>query len=138
MEGANVTYRFNKSYGAVKVRLTATNDKNGRGIAEKTITVNALYTPQSTVSKQQIKTLIYNRQGNVIQWVPNTKNEQAGYNIVKYRIFRKDADSDFLQIGEVGADKRLFADANIAAGKEYFYAVAAVDDQGRQSPYDNF
>jgi hypothetical protein len=136
--GPSVTYRFNKSYNNVKVRLTAIDDKDGRGIAEKIINVKALYTAPATWSKQQIKTLVYNREGNVIKWEPNAKNEAAGYIIVKYKIFRKEAGGEYQEIGEVAAEKRAFADVSSEAGKTYFYAVSSVDDQGHKSPYDNF
>lgn len=138
LDGASVTYKFDKSYNNVRVRLTVIDDKGGRGIAEKVINVKALYTAVSTVSKQMVQTLIYNREGNVIKWLPNAKNAAAGYNIVNYIIFRKEAGGVYQQIGEVGAEKRAFADVTITAGKTYAYAVAAVDDQGQQSPYDNF
>ena len=138
LEGPSLTYRFNKSYNNVRVRLTVIDDKDGRGIAEKVISVKALYTAPATWSMQQVKTLIYNRQGNVIKWEPNPKNDVDGYNIVKYKIFRREADGDYQEIGEVGAEKRAFADISIEAGKTYYYAVSAVDDQGHKSPYDNF
>ncbi|HUU05507.1 MAG TPA: PKD domain-containing protein [Patescibacteria group bacterium] len=138
LEGQSVTYKFNKSYNNVRVRLTVIDDKDGRGIAEKVVSVKALYTAPATWSMQQVKTLIYNRQGNVIRWEPNPKNDVAGYNIVKYKIFRREADGDYQEIGEVGAEKRAFADISIEAGKTYYYAVSAVDDQGHKSPYDNF
>jgi hypothetical protein len=138
LEGPSVTYKFAKSYGSVKVRLTVTDDKNGRCSAEKVINVKALYTAPATWSKQLVRTLVYNREGNVIKWEPNAKNDAAGYIIVKYKIFRKEAGGAYLEIAEVGAEKRAFADISIEAGKTYFYAVSAVDDQGRNSPYDNF
>jgi hypothetical protein len=138
LEGSSVTYRFIRNYGALNVRLTVTDNKGGRNFAEKTITVKALYTARSTATRQQIKTLLYNREGYVITWVPNTNNDQAGYNIVKYKIFRKDANSDFQEIGEVNGEKLIFADVTVEAGKEYFYAVSAVDEKGHKSPYDNF
>jgi hypothetical protein len=138
LEGPSITYKFNKNYNNVRVRLTVIDDKEGRGIAEKVINVTALYTPVSTVSKQQIRTLVFNREGNVINWQPNAKNDAAGYIIVKYKISRMEAGGSFEEIGEVGAEKRSFADVNVEAGKTYFYAVSAVDDQGHMSPYDNF
>ena len=138
LEGPSVTYKFDKSYNNVRVRLTVIDDKDGRGIAEKVISVKALYTAPATWSKQQIKTLVYNREGNVIKWEPNAKNEAEGYTIVKYKISRMEAGGDYVEIGEVGGEKRAFADVSIEAGKTYFYAVSAVDDQGHMSPYDNF
>jgi hypothetical protein len=138
MEGPSITYRFNKSYNNVRVRLTAIDDKGGRGSVEKIIDVNALYTAPCTWSKQQVKTLVFNREGNVIQWQPNPKNEAAGFIIVKYKIFRREAGGDFQEIAEVDGLKRSFADVGIEAGKTYEYAVSSVDDQGRKSPYDNF
>jgi hypothetical protein len=137
-EGATASYKFDVSYGSVRVRLTVTDDKNGIGTADKIINVKALYTAPATWSWQKISTLLYNREGNVVKWTANAKNEAAGYNIVNYRIFRKETGGAFLQIGEVTADRSTFADVTAGSGIPYVYAVAAVDDQGRQSPYDNF
>ena len=138
IEGPSITYRFNKSYNNVRVRLTAIDDKGARGSVDKIISVKALFTATSTWSKQLVKTLVFNREGNVIQWQPNAKNEAEGYNIVKYKIFRKVDGGDFQEIAEVDGLKRSFADVGIEAGKTYEYAVSSVDDQGRKSPYDNF
>jgi hypothetical protein len=137
--GATASYTFNKSYNNVRVRLIAIDDKGGRGIAEKTINVKALYTAPSTATKKMIQTLIYHKEGYVIEWTPNPKNDTEGYAIVKYKISRKAADSDeWVELGEVPADRRAYADVTNAAGTEYIYAVSAVDDQGRMSPYDNY
>ncbi len=138
LEGPSVTYRFNKSYNNVRVRLTVTDDKNGRSHAEKVISVKALYTAPATWSLQKVRTLVYNRDGYVVRWEPNPKNEAGGYTIVKYKIFRKEGDGEYQEIGEVDGGKRSFADVTIDAGKTYHYAVSSVDDQGRKSPYDNF
>lgn len=174
-EGVSGAYTFEGAHGDVKVRLTVTDDKNGRGIAEKTIKVKGLYTAPATWSWQKIKTLLYDREGNVVSWEPNDKNRAEGYSIVSYRIYRKDAGGEAAQIGapvdgrgtlaaagaasdaglikagappaavgawtllgELPADKRAFGDVSAEKDKEYVYAVTAVDDQGRQSPYDNF
>jgi hypothetical protein len=137
--GATASYVFNKSYNNVKIRLTAIDNKGGRGVAEKVIKVNAIYTAPSTVTKQKIQTLLYNKEGNVIEWTPNPKNEELGYTIVKYKISRKASDStEWVELAEVGADRRSFADVTIEAGTNYAYAVSAVDDQARMSPYDNY
>ncbi|MBN2346314.1 MAG: hypothetical protein JXO51_07965 [Candidatus Aminicenantes bacterium] len=138
LDGASITYRFNKSYNNVRVRLTVIDDKNGRGSAEKVINVKALYTAPATWSIQPVQTLVFNRQGNVVTWEPNPKNDAAGYTIVKYKIFRREGDGEYQEIAEVNADKRAFADVAIDADKTYYYAVSAVDDQGHKSPYDNF
>ncbi len=174
-EGVSGSYKFAGAYGNVKVRLTVIDDKNGRGVAEKTIRVNALYTAPTTWSWQKINTLLYDREGNVVSWQPNAKNDAAGHTIVSYRVFRREveggsaqlaepstlrgtlaevgagdggtlvkagaaqeAGGGWLQLGELTAEKRAFADVSSEKGKTYEYAVAAVDDQGRQSPYDNF
>jgi hypothetical protein len=174
-EGVSGSYTFTGAYGNVKVRLTVTDDKNGRGVAEKTIRVNALYTAPATWSWQKINTLLYDREGNVVTWQPNPKNDALGLNIVAYRVFRREADGgsaqvmapadargtlaetgagnadtplkagaaqgvggDWLLLGEMTAEKRAYADVSAEKGKTYEYAVAAVDDQGMQSPYDNF
>jgi hypothetical protein len=138
VDGPTMTYQFSKSYGSVRVRLTVVDAKGGRGVVDKVITVNALYTSPCTVNLQLIQTLLYKRLGNVIKWEPNPKNEQAGYNIVNYRVFRKEVGGEWIQLGELPGDRRVFADPTVETGKTYYYSVTAVDDQGRQSPFDNF
>jgi hypothetical protein len=141
LDGATTDYTFLKKWGNMTIRLTAIDDKNGRGVANKTVTVKALYSALSVAwTPKLITTLIYNRNGYVVSWKANDKNEQAGYNIVSYRIFSKVAGSDdstYVLKGTVGADKTAFADVNIDESKTYVYAVAAVDDNDRQSPYIN-
>lgn len=138
LEGATANYTFNKRYNSVKVRLSAIDEKGGRGNADKIIQVKALYTAQSKATKKNIQTLIYNKEGYVVEWTPNSKNEAAGYTIVKYKIFRKEGSGDYVEVGEVGSERRVFADVSIESGKTYTYAVSSVDDQGRMSPYDNY
>jgi len=137
-EGATGSYTFQGSYGDVKVRLTVTDDRAGRGSAEKTIRVKALYTAPATWTWEKIQTLIYSREGNVVRWQPNGKNEAAGYTIVAYRVFRKETGGEWRPLGEVSGDRTTYAAVSAVKGVAYTYAVAAVDDQGRQSPYDNF
>lgn len=141
LEGATSEYTFLRKWGNITIRLTAIDDKGGRGIASKTVKVEALYSALSIAwTPKLITTLIYNRDGYVVSWKANDKNSQAGYNIAAYRIFSKIAGSDdstYVLKGTVSADRLAFADVNVEAGKEYVYAVAAVDDQERQSPYKN-
>lgn len=141
LEGVTSEYTFLRKWGNITIRLTAIDDKGGRGIANKTVKVDALYSALSVAwTPKLITTLIYNRNGYVVSWKANDKNSQAGYNIVSYRVFGKVAGSDdstYVLKGTVSADKNAFADVNVEAGQEYVYAVSAVDDQDNQSPYVN-
>lgn len=132
-------YTFLKKWGNVKMRLTAIDDKGGRGVAEKIINVKALYSAIDVVATPKlITTLVYSRNGNVVTWKGNPMN--SVYKIISYRIYRKIAgsnDSTYELKGTVNADKFAFADVTVEAGKSYVYAVAAVDEEGHQSPYVN-
>ncbi len=135
----NAEYTFLKKWNNVKIRLTAIDDKGGRGITEKIITVTALYSALDVVSTPKlITTLVYSRNGNVVTWKGNPMN--SVYQIVSYRIFSKVAGSDdstYELKGTVNADKFVYADIKVEEGKTYVYAVAAVDEAGHQSPYIN-
>ncbi len=136
---ASAEYTFLKKWGNVKMRLTAIDDKGGRGIAEKVITVKALYSALDVVATpKRITTLVYSRMGNVVTWKANPKN--AEFKIASYRIYGKIAGSDdstYELKGTVSADKFAFGDVKVEEGKSYVYAVSAVDEEGHQSPYVN-
>jgi hypothetical protein len=141
LEGVNGEYTFLKNWGNVRIRLTVTDNKGGQGSAEKTVQVNALYSALDVVAApKRITTLVYDRDGYVVTWKENPKNAQINYNIVSYRIFSKPAGSGngaYVLKGSVAADKSAFADVDVAPGASCTYAVAAVDDNGHQSPYVN-
>ena len=136
---SSAEYTFLKKWNNVKMRLTAIDDKGGRGIAEKIINVKALYSAIDVVATPKlITTLVYSRNGNVVTWKGNPMN--SVYNITAYRIYRKIAGSDdstYELKGTVSTGKFVFADVTIEAGKSYVYAVSAVDEEGHQSPYVN-
>jgi len=136
---ATAEYTFLKKWNNVKIRLTVIDDKGGRGIAEKIINVKALYSAIDVVATPKlITTLVYSRNGNVVTWKGNPMN--SVYKIISYRVYRKIAGSDdstYELKGTVSADKYAYADVTVEAGKSYVYAVAAVDEEGHQSPYVN-
>jgi hypothetical protein len=136
---SSAEYTFLKKWNNVRMRLTAIDDKGGRGIAEKIINVKALYSAIDVVATPKlITTLVYSRNGNVVTWKGNPMN--SVYNITAYRIYRKIAGSDdstYELKGTVSTGKFVFADVTIEAGKSYVYAVSAVDEEGHQSPYVN-
>jgi len=141
VEGVTSEYAFLRKWGNMTIRLTAIDDKGGRGIANKTVKVAALYSALDVAAKpERITTLIYDRKGYVVTWKANPRNSQEGYDIASYRIFSKVAGSDdstYVLKGTVGADRFAFADVNVEEGKNYVYAVAAVDAADHQSPYVN-
>jgi len=141
-EGSTTSHVFAKKYGDVTVKLTVYDDKGAIGIATKTFVVKALYTANATYERKKIRTIIYDRFGYAISWTPNSKNAQAGYNIVGYKIFRRVVgdSGDYSEIGQVDAAHSGYADMGIdqTSAKEYEYAVCPVDDQGHYSPVDNF
>jgi len=122
------------------VKLTVIDDQNHSASATKNIKVKALFTANTTFEKKEIRTLLYNRLGYKISWTPNAKNAAAGYNIVKYRIFRKpvSAAGEYIQITEVDIAVNTYLDLGIDQTLDYIYAACAVDALGHVSPVNNF
>lgn len=134
-------YKLAKAWGDISIRLTVTDDKGAHSTADKTVKVAALYSALDVVAKpEHITTLIYDRNGYVVTWKANPKNSQEGYDIVSYRIFSKVAgssDNTYDHKETVSADRFMFFDFQVEEGKDYVYAVVAVDAAGHQSPYVN-
>jgi fibronectin type 3 domain-containing protein len=57
-----------------------------------------------------------------LYWFPNSEADLRGY-----RIFRREARTEFQQLAEVDAAETSYADASAAHGVRYYYAVTAVD-----------
>jgi len=141
-QGMQVSHKFAKAdaFGDKTVKLTIVDNNNVSASAVKTIRVNALYTAPTTFEKKKIRTLFYNRWGYSVSWTANAKNAASGYQIVKYRLFRKAVSSagDYTQIAEVDAAVNRYLDLSIDQTTAYVYAACAVDAQGRVSPVNHF
>ncbi len=142
-EGSQASHAFANKFGDVRVRLTITDDKGAVATASKIIKVKALFTATNiTFTKKLIRTLLYDRNGYVINWTPNEKNAAAGYNIVGYKIFRKTVgdSGDYVEVGSVSSEKIGYIDVSIepTGDKEYLYSVCPFDEQGHYSPVANF
>jgi len=72
-----------------------------------------------------------------IKWKPNPRNDGL-FDIVKYRIFRKDQhqnNSPYVFVGEVGANVLFYYDGGFSSKQErnnYIYSVAGVDSTGKE------
>lgn len=91
-----------------------------------------------TIKRLNHEGLLFQEYKSKIDWEPNPKN--AGlFNIVKYRIFRKDKSkpgSSYVYVGEVAGNVTTYFDGGFSTKEErnnYVYSVAAVDDAGRES-----
>ena len=61
-------------------------------------------------------------------WAPDTDADLAGYNV-----FRHEAGGEPVKINSELVKMPAFRDPNVAAGKNYFYSVTAVDVRGNES-----
>ena len=141
-EGTRVSHKFanGRAYGDKLVKLTMIDDKNISASATKIIKVKAFYTAHTTFEKINIRTLSYDRMGYRVTWTANAKNATAGYNIVKYRIFRKPntAAGAYTQIAEVDVAVNEYLDMSIDQAADYEYVACSVGALGHVSPVDNF
>ncbi len=144
IEGEKVTYKFKDDYGDVKVRLTVYDDKEGIAFTENIIKVRAIYTPiDLEVKTVKARLLLINKKVNLLKWRENSKNKENGFEIVKYRIYRKEDEnsSNFELIDEVkkfSDNFNYYIDYKIDETKRYMYVVTAVDKDNHESPFDNF
>lgn len=82
--------------------------------------------------------LIIQEYKSQIDWKANPKN-QGLFNIVKYRIFRKNqnqANSFYVYIDEVAANVFAYYDGGFSSKQErnkYIYSIAGVDSTGKES-----
>jgi hypothetical protein len=83
--------------------------------------------------------LIIQEYKNKISWKANSRN-QGLFDIVKYRIFRKNqhqSNSQLEYVNEVASNVFTYYDGGFASVQErnkYLYTVVSVDSVGRESP----
>ena len=63
-----------------------------------------------------------------LTWVPDTDADLAGYNV-----YRREAVGGVTKLNDGVVAVPSYRDAQVAAGKKYFYAVTAVDLRGNES-----
>jgi hypothetical protein len=99
--------------------------------SHKTITANfirLIYSPLNfKVHKVVNRSLFLEEYINVLSWEANPDNE----NIVAYRIYKIDADSQVLLV-ELNADTFLYWHRRVEKDYPYTYALTAANDEGRE------
>jgi len=130
----------------VEVKLTIETENGMTGIGYKTINIKAPYTAilDGSPSKIEVKTLIYNRTGYKIKWNSNPNNQNDGYQISKYQVWRAlqsgtyppNDPADYSFVTEVPSSTYVFVDYsdNIDGNYNYYYIIRAVDLDGHISP----
>ena len=63
-----------------------------------------------------------------LTWAPNTDPDLAGYNV-----YRRENNGAWTRINSALLPTPAYRDGNLAAGRNYFYAVTAVDVHGNES-----
>lgn len=61
-------------------------------------------------------------------WAPDTESDLAGYNV-----YRRDQDGQLVKLNSDVVKAPTFRDADVLAGRQYFYSVSAVDVRGNES-----
>ncbi len=127
----------------VSLKITATTGQMGR--ITKDVQIHALYSGLITaITSKRIRTLLYNRMANLVEWTANPKNVAAGYpTIVSYEIWRAIdqgvvGNPQFQLLGQVDANVNRFLDyQGVEENVRYMYAIVSVDSAGHKSPYSN-
>ncbi len=136
----NITHAFDGRWGDVTLKLWTFDGSVYSPMASQQIKVKALYSCQPTVTATTIRTLLYNRLGNVVTWTANAKNAQEGYSVAKYVLTRSIAGAPATVVYET-TDTSLpnykYYDLSVPAGATATYSVISVDAAGHQSPPTN-
>jgi len=65
-----------------------------------------------------------------LTWAPNTESDLAGYNI-----YRREDSSPAVRINTALVNTPSYRDSEVVPGHKYYYAAAAVDLRGNESPH---
>jgi len=63
-----------------------------------------------------------------LTWAPNTEADLAGYNI-----YRREEGHQYLRLNSALVSTPVFRDSVVVPGKQYFYAITALDVRGNES-----
>lgn len=120
-------------------KLTPVTDvlENGQEIAEVEgedsgvikVTVHDTFPPTQTSGLQAVFSGAGQEPFIDLTWAPNTESDLAGYDV-----FRHEQGSAPTKINDELVKAPSFRDDNVALGREYFYAVRAVDLRGNTGP----
>jgi hypothetical protein len=130
----------NKHKGKIQITAPgAENSPQDLSVEFEVVLPPQPYPPVSvTVKKINHEGLIIQKYKSEISWKANPRNQNL-FNIVKYRIFRKDRDqsnSSFVYIDEVAGNNFTYYDGDFSSKEErnkFAYAVVSVDAAGKES-----
>lgn len=100
----------------------------GNNSAPVTVFANDVYPPAVPGGLQAVFSGVGQQPFVDLTWAPNTESDLAGYNV-----YRREQNGAWTRINSALAPTPAYHDANVAAGRTYFYAVTAVDVRGNQS-----
>jgi hypothetical protein len=100
----------------------------GDNSAPVTVFANDVFPPAVPIGLQAVFSSVGQQPFVDLTWAPNTDADLAGYNV-----YRREENSAWIRINNALVPTPAYRDANLAAGRTYFYAVTAVDVHGNES-----
>jgi len=143
---ANVSHTYQVFRKDVEIKLNIEMDDGTIGVGSKTIYINAPYSAilDGNPKKIEVKTLIYNRLGYEIKWSENVANENAGYQVKKYEVWRAlktginppNSEEEYSWVADVNSDVFKYVDYSdgIKDDSVYYYKIRTVDSNDHKSP----
>ncbi len=133
--GAAVDHKMKGDNQTVTVTATATDSMGVSGSGVIKLKVRALYAPAAVCQKIHVRTLFYDRVIWEVTWTPDPRNAALGFQIVRYWVYRLDAQGRGTKVATVEATAPLrILDIEGSQSLAVTYTVVAVDDAGHSSP----
>ena len=129
------SFEWQKSYEywitvvTVVVRRNRTPaEVEGDNSAPVTVDANDVFPPAVPTGLQAVFSGVGQQPFVDLTWAPDTDSDLAGYNI-----YRREDNGPWIRINSELVPTPAYRDANVAAGRTYSYAAAAVDVHGNES-----
>lgn len=100
----------------------------GDNSASITLEANDVFPPAVPTGLQPVFSGVGQQPFVDLTWAPDTDADLAGYNV-----YRREDNGSWIRINSELLPTPAYRDANVAAGRTYFYAVTAVDVHGNES-----
>jgi hypothetical protein len=137
--GKTARHTFQRK-GTYSVKLTVVDDRGAIASKVKTIETLGLFAPLNVHWQTFVdESLFLTRYITEVYWDKNPANDAIAV-IVKYRIYRKDADDAdavFQPYAEVDGNTYNYRDSKVKGKDQLLYAVTALDGLGHESPLQN-
>lgn len=125
------------SPGIYKVKLVVTDNRGDKSSATAQVTVNAVQPPLDVAyNYHQNRNLFSTEHYYRLTWRNNPMNEQLGFNIVRYNVYRRlKGEEEFVHLAKVPRkDQNEFLDRSLQnTFYDYEYRVTCEDPEGRQN-----